>query len=366
VLFFNYNWDMLGKTARIAVSSVPLAIGAVLGMVTLSTGRGVLWREASALFSATGTALLIAMLSQIYQTGGSLYDFMTLTLLLALPFLYIFNSILLATIYVFAMFVMTGGAITSPAAGTLVLAGWAIFAAWHLGAKASPYAAWVRYLTLPAAVFAAIILCEWRTGVQLMTLAAIMAAAGAVAAAHGVPAKQNPWLPVGAFALGVLLLVGGCRNGFFSADDHASRQAIIWSQSAFWVAQLVYWLLAAELVRIERRNLAPVWYVIGLMVLCNYYLVLGDDPETVGRIGSNVIAAVAGLLLVINGVRRNSSSVFNAGLALLAGLVVCRFFDSDLGVLWRSAGFVASGLLLLAGNLVFIRRRNHCSEVKNV
>ena len=104
ILFLNYNWDMFPKSVRIALASIPLLLGAITAYLTISKDKTQVWREGSAIMTSAGAMTLIAVLSQIYHTGGELYEFMFLISLLSLPLIYIFNSIGLATLYIFFSF----------------------------------------------------------------------------------------------------------------------------------------------------------------------------------------------------------------------------------------------------------------------
>ena len=150
ILFLNYNWDMFPKVLRITLAALPLAAGALVSYFTIMAGKGQLWREVSAILTSAGAGTLIAVLSQIYHTGGELHEFMFLLLLISLPLIYIFNSIGLASVYVILSFWVNGWNIT-PWWSTFVLLllfPWLLF---HLREK-SPWKVWGRYLTLLAGI----------------------------------------------------------------------------------------------------------------------------------------------------------------------------------------------------------------------
>ena len=104
ILIFNYNWDMLSQAQQIGVSFLPLLLGFAVSLFTLIRGKSQLWREASAILTAAGGAVAVALLSQIYQIHGSLSDYMMLVLITSLPLIFIFDSIGLATLYSFGIF----------------------------------------------------------------------------------------------------------------------------------------------------------------------------------------------------------------------------------------------------------------------
>ena len=104
ILFFNYNWDKWSKPTRLFLSSIPLFCGLALSLWSLIKKKEQKFLESSAILTAAGAALLIALTSQIYQIQGDLKDYMTLVLFIAIPLVYIFNSIGLLVLYVFGLF----------------------------------------------------------------------------------------------------------------------------------------------------------------------------------------------------------------------------------------------------------------------
>jgi len=74
-----------------------------------------------------------------------------------------------------------------------------------------------------------------------------------------------------------------------------------------------------------------------------------------GMILFNVYLAVLGVGTLVTGLRGRRLGVVNAGMFVLAALILCRFFDSDLGFLLRGVAFILIGVGFLATNLVLLR-----------
>ena len=156
VLIFNYNWDMLSQAEQTEISFLPLALGAGISIFTLIRGKSQLWREASAILTAVGGAVAVALLSQIYQLNGSLPDYMTLVLLTSLPLIFIFDSAGLAALYAFGMFGLIEFYFDSAEwLHFLILFGIALWLILHLR-KQSAYRVYARYLSLPVLLFVSI------------------------------------------------------------------------------------------------------------------------------------------------------------------------------------------------------------------
>ena len=79
---------------------------------------------------------------------------------------------------------------------------------------------------------------------------------------------------------------------------------------------------------------------------------LGEIPA----LAMNLLVAGAGLSWILLGFRDGLFLRMNAGLALLAALMACRFFDSDIGLLAKGIAFVGAGAAFLVVNLLAGRR----------
>ena len=71
---------------------------------------------------------------------------------------------------------------------------------------------------------------------------------------------------------------------------------------------------------------------------------------------------VAGLGLLIAGIRGQSLAQMNTGLFIVSALLVARFFDGDLGFLLRGLIFIALGSAFLIANVVMLRRKGAAHE----
>jgi len=82
---------------------IPLIIAAGFGGYTLQSGKGAAWRESAAILTALASSAAIALISQTYQLGGTLKDFLFVWMLLFFLLIYIFNSAGTFLIYAVAL-----------------------------------------------------------------------------------------------------------------------------------------------------------------------------------------------------------------------------------------------------------------------
>jgi hypothetical protein len=56
-------------------------------------------------------------------------------------------------------------------------------------------------------------------------------------------------------------------------------------------------------------------------------------------------------------VRSHGLGVMNAGMTILSALILCRFFDADIGFVARGVAFIVIGAGFLLANLMMLRKR---------
>ncbi len=352
VLFVNHNWDMLDKPWRIAVAALPLVIGAGISYFTIGWNRGQLWREASAVLTATGAATLIALLSQIYQQNGAFQDYMFLVLLLSLPLIYCFNSIALAFLYAGFLFALVESGEIRP---LLLVAGLLPYLLYHL-IKRTPWLVPCRYLALPVIIFTGAV---WggSEGIRYLyafVLCSLLIAAGLTVAENQEGRWRNPWL-IPAF---LVLIVLSAVNSFFW-----SSQVWIWIGSS----GIIYWVVLAgcligNLVLVARcrqerlLRLLPLIPVAIMLAGAGLWLMNRDCCTDGFDIFWSLYMVVAGVICLWRGWETRRMLIFNGGSGMLLVCGVCRFFDAEMPILFRSAGFILLGLGVVLANIFFIRK----------
>ena len=82
-------------------------------------------------------------------------------------------------------------------------------------------------------------------------------------------------------------------------------------------------------------------------------------PGSAGSVQAlfNFYVFATGVALLVMGVRRHQLGTVNGGMLILSALVLCRFFDSDLGFVLRGVVFIALGAGFLIANFLLLRRK---------
>lgn len=367
ILLLNYNWDMFPKAVRITIAFLPLLLGAAVSFFALLGGRGQFWREAGAILTAAGGATATAVLSHIYHVGGTLSEFMTLVLLTTFPLIYIFSSHGLILLYVIGLFMtldFRGG--TGPVL-PLVLTALPLPYLLYLMRRESGDAVYARYLTLVAALFVCIRFSElYCLALMLLTLGVLLMLAASKLRKDGVDMIRNPWLLCSFLLLTVLLSIGTFDVNLFRVSGWRKENEII----QFWIVEGVLLAgCAALFIRDFLKKNMDFQKILLMLLLLAGLQGLAFHLSNAGylciRIELICLMGVFGITLLMRGVREGSLLLFNGGLLMTGTLIICRFFDSGIGLLERSIGFIVLGIGFIAANIIFSRRLSARKEVSN-
>jgi uncharacterized membrane protein len=371
ILLLAHNWEALSRPTRAVISIVPLAVSAILGGWLLWTKRSsIAWREGVGTAQTLAIGSSIALVSQTYNLGGRFDEFMWTWSLLALPIAYLLGATFPMLLYLVGILFWTGSVIThgSQPLWYFLLLGLALPFIWHSG-KTN------RYHPRP-------VLLGW--------VLAITVCIGSGMALGKVCDQLKAW-PVlygGLFAL--LFLIGARWWGEATATWHRPFQNIgsltavglclvlsfkdPWGQGHWdlFLAGMSTWLIALKLA------LAALFPVVASILWVQSWarrawheIMLGSIPVLafLGWIctlekAAPLAAALFNLFLIaysigtlVIGLRGQRLGVVNAGMLMLAAVILCRFFDADLGFVLRGVAFIAIGLGFLATNLVLLRKK---------
>jgi len=357
ILFFNYNWDSWSKPVRLMLSSIPMLCGFALSLWALIKGKGQKFLEGSALLTAGGAAILIALISQIYQIQGNLNDYMTLVLFIAIPFVYIFNSIGLLALYIIGLF-FTIHYIEAKAVIQLIQLALPLpFFVFHFYRR-SNYLSPLRFLAMPLCVFS-LFIGKFPEGPVLLTLV-IFLSLGIQEGQFLASSKnsgRNPWYSLCSLGLAWTLII-------LSFVDNDNPFAI---KGALFNPSLLVCVLASGLYLwsfLARPMTLLKWFLLGNVLFC---LILTCLPEGLYscHLFFNIPLLCIGIALLLDGIQKRLLSTFNLGLLFIIGMLAARFFDMNISALSRAPFFVGFGVVLLVGNLKFSKYLRNTQEAAN-
>jgi uncharacterized membrane protein len=370
ILLLAHNWEELSRPVRAAVSVMPLAISQAVGAWVLWTRReSIAWKEGVGAFQTMAIGAAIALVSQTYNLGGQFDEFMLTWALLALPLAYLLEASVPALFYLIAITVWAGSVTQYDGRGPWffallalalpflwltsrvdrhhprpVLFGWVLAITGCIGAgitlepASSPFHAWPL---LFGGLFGLLFLAgsRWWAG--------------------GSTSWQRPLQNVGAIgALGLSLVLS-----FRDSWGHVARWNDSWSSfqtlnekagaaigAVVFAAAVALWVWSWA----RRAWLEIMLGAVPALTLIGWALAKADSAF-LAMILFNLYLVIFGLGTLVIGLRGRHLAVVNSGMFVLACVILCRFFDADIGFVLRGVAFILVGTGFLATNLVLLR-----------
>lgn len=371
ILLFAHNWDALTRPMRAAVSLGQLALAqAAAGYVLLKRPGSDAGREGTGALLTLSAGAAIALISQTYHLGGALGDFMLAWIALATPILYVLRARVVAVLVLLAAPTLAFARTRDLDHG---------FSYWLALAAVAPalaprehaaradgltlLARWVLVVTLPLA--AGPLVVDRAGGVWLLFYAGLCAAfvAGGVALERGASAARRPLSIAGGLGTVALLLalsyddvIEGVLSDrpAFHADQ--ARWPSVAAYGLAFLALAIAGALAKPAARARDHAALALLAGNGLSVLIYGLAQARAGASALALLASAALLALGGGLLAL-GLRGQSASLSNKGLAVLALLFVARFFDTELSFIVRGLGFVLLGLAFLVINVMLSRKK---------
>lgn len=378
ILVLAHNWEDLSRPVRAALSFLPLVVAQGLAAWTLAKRpESLAWREGvgALLFLMIGAS--ISLVAQTYNISGDLPRFLLTWSLLGLPIVYLLGAVVPALLFLWG--------ITEWACHIRCEDGFAA-GYWLLATLLLPQlAAWFRagrYQVRPTLLlWAGCVSVTIAAGVTIERvlpglwiilytgLFALMFLAGEFwfSAAEGF--WSRPLRHFGAagilFLIFMLTFEWPWREIGWHYGNWGRIHEATWRVIPDAVLGSVIPLAAIALLVTTIRRKTPLGLIFGLapiLAVVGYGLssLSGTYAPAAGLF--DLYLLVAGLWLLVTGIKINKQGQMNVGLLAVAALILARFFDSDLNFLLRGLLFIALGIAFLAANLVMLRRKGVSHE----
>jgi uncharacterized membrane protein len=365
ILLLAHNWEQLSRPMRAVISVLPLAISAAAGGWLLWTQRAsTAWREGVGTAQTLAIGSSIALVAQTYNLGGRFDEFMLTWSLLALPLAYLLGASLPALLYLIGITTWVGSV---PHNGLESLWYFPLFGLslpflWWIS-RANRYHPrpllfmWVLAVTFPIGSGMALErICDahhlWP--VLFAGLFAVLFLSGMRWWGEALSIWQRPLQTIGALAAVVMSLVLSFADSW---ERHSYKPAFAGTTlpeiaiiAAIPVAALILWMYSWK-----RRP----WVEISIGAVAGMAIIgwvcSMQDGANISAALFNLYLLALGIGTLVIGMRTHRLGVVNAGMLVLAAVILCRFFDSDLGFVLRGVAFISIGIGFLITNLVLLR-----------
>ena len=353
VLLFAHNWEELSRAWRAAFSFLPLIIAQIIyGYVFFKKKDSDAWTESSAAFLMMMLASSIALISQTYNLGGTLPDFIFTCMVLSIPLMYFTNSSLVAIFYLAGICYWATNSSEREGIWYLLLLAAAVP---HLYKNISPHETTIRGnmlgWTLSISLFVVCFRAHSWTGISLMNLHALVFTLlyllGKILYKNGSNIIARP------FQSSMLLVVFG-YSLFFSYEWY--RYYFFRVENSFFgiIVTIVLGLSIVGLLALHlyKRKKGINYFVIAYPVLLFLCTQMPEEYNIIPVVLFNIYLLAFGIFYIWWGIHSEQISFVNVGMFLVSGLLAVRFFDQDISFIVKGIVFIIIGVSFLAVNLV--------------
>lgn len=373
ILIFTYNWDSLSRFGKTVIAFLPVLVGqGVCAYTLLKRSHSPAWKESSATFLYLAVGGCIALVSQIYNIPGNTTSFMLLWTLLGFPLVYLMPSSMASLMYITGItyFTCQVGYFDYPAKENYLY--WPLLGAilpYYLflsrrypSANFTTYHHWFIPISLTIVLGTVADDNAFFMFIAYMAIFGLFYAIGSHSKFLNMRMIENGFKCIGWLGTIVILLITSfhwfwkeVREGdWIQTNFLTSPEMIIAALLTIGALFVTYWNYA----RSEEKRLDPFSIVLIAFILV---FVLGRySPIALMLI--NLIILSLGVYTIRKGVKEIHLGILNLGLLIVASLIICRFFDTALGLVLKGMLFVLVGIGFFSANYWLIRKKKLAND----
>ncbi|TXN38185.1 DUF2157 domain-containing protein [Flagellimonas hymeniacidonis] len=368
ILILAHNWDELSRTTKTFFAFLPLIVGQVLcGYALLKKNDSIAWKESTSAFLFFAIGASISLISQIYNIPGNLDSFILIWMLLCLPIVYIMNSSFTSLFYIIGItyYACETSYWSYPSKESYLY--WLLLLAslphYYQLFKKKPKSNFMTFHNWVIPLSVLIVLGTLTDKEEELMLLAYFSLFGFFYLIGNLDffAKQktrsNGYRLLGSLGMVVLLIT----LSFDGVWEDLRRHKYIFKEVIIapeFIASILITVLAGWMFYLYQKNksiedikpLAPMFIVFAITFIIGIYF-------SFAVILINLYVLGIGILTIRNGARQNHLGILNFGLSIIAVLVICRFFDTDLSFVIRGMLFVLVGAGFFVANYWMLKKR---------
>ena len=367
LLMVAHNWEHLSKFLKTAIALGLLLTGQIICLYVLLKKRDSrVWNEAASAFLCLALASCVSLIAQIYHLSGPFDEYIFYWCLFTIPLVYLFSSSATAVICLFGctLYMMENslGRIDVAYKLLIYLLLLTLLMPHYIKSWKVPDHALLPVLhwSIPLSLLftPALIAKDYGdlTFVSYFSMLSLFVMIGSLPALKGQGLLKNGFLMLGLGGI-VLLLWILSFDGFWNSLLRNADKLM----NGLGHAEFLYALALTALALIFyflRKNALPwnAWSGFQLGFALFIFIFFIGTQSSVATLLINVFGFILGAAVTREGLVKHHIGTLNFGLILLAGLIICRFFDSELSYVLRGMLFVAIGIGLFIVNYRMLKK----------
>lgn len=371
ILILAHNWDNLSRLIKTVLAFIPLVIAQLVSGYSIYKDKSQVWKESSGTFLFFAIGASIALVSQIYNIPGDLGSFLFTWIILALPLIYLLNSkavailvVVFASYYACELGYNFGYMNKTPWLYLVFVLATLPFYLKLL--KTSPLANstsifnWLYTISFTV-VLGAFISSNWPVGFLMYAmLFGVFYNLGKLPIYKNQQLRRNSFTVVGSLGAVVLLIILSFNIVW---DEILVLASIAMYTQEMLIATVLFVLAFMILLYTKKKEKAEsfnLFQYVFLIVAIIFFI--GIANAIVTTVLTNILLLVLGLSAIKIGADTFRFSVLNYGLLIVTAVIVCRFFDIDIGFEVKGLLFVAVGFGFFLTNYIMLKKKKELNR----
>ena len=370
ILILAHNWELFSRSLRTVISLIPVTTGIIFcGWVLWKKDNMTALKESAATFLSLMVGASLALVCQTYHISGDSADFIMMWMLLIVPLVYLMDATVPAVIYLAGIASWTYHFWGEPLQAFLywplaavVIPHFVMSLRKDMHAVRSSLVALVAALSIYLVSFV-MLSHENLTGSWIIFHSGIFGIyffLGSLDFKDSSKRWQLPFLYIGRIGIVIMSFILTYRTlwDFDIIKLGNLSDPALWLNSILLLAIIgIYAFLFFKNQKfLEREEMlyGAMPLVSILAYITNFFI---GPLVAVPIILFNIYILGFSLSNIVNGMKQDRLDKLNAGIMILAILIVLRFFDIDIGFVFKGLVFIALGIGFLAVNVTMLRRR---------
>ena len=370
VMFIAANqWDQLSQPAKTTCAFFLLIIPQLFCIyVLLKKTEKVIWREIAALLLFFAVGANISLVSQIYHINGDASTFLMTWLILTVPLIYLLDASALSLVYLFTSMIFGLAARNNGAFPNEEFLFWILFMLplpryYQLSQKIPANALCIlHHWMIPYVLMQTLFTLSHQARMLMypayIFMFAIFYFIGQRQFFKSRPLLYNGYLIFGFAGTIISLLIMSFKATWKDLAKEVYHFSNLIVTPEFTGCFLLFVLAA---ILLYQQNYGKKWKEWNLMdgtyLLFLILFILGAWFTVLSVILINLLLFILGLFMLREGSKHSHLGMLNLGMLVIALLVICRSFDSDLTLVVKGVLFVLVGIGFFVANWLMIKKR---------
>jgi len=360
------NWDYFPLPVRAAIAFFPLVVSQALSVYTVKKKyESLAWRESISILVTASVFAAVALVGQAFHLAGDFGTYVLTCGLLSLPMIYILNAV--SPLIVYFWTILNWAALESTPLNALILFGLFALGVLFVFMKKneenarSVYLAWITVIS--GFVFVLILGRMLEISLLLVVLCYFVL----LISVEGLQRQLLvPFKIIGALG-GLVTLAILTNEGMW--DMWWRRFS---AGSAGGIILIGIMLITASIFAIKgfKRDIYKFSFIASLLLLCVVRLIWQISGislySVIYMLIGNLVMLSIGLGFIVHGVKNATLFQTNIGMATICTLIIMRFLDSNMDILWRGIVFLLLGVAFLLVNVKILRSKKQQKQEETI